>query len=536
MSVDVIDLAFRLVATGFAVWLAYRSFQRRSIQLGDEPTLPQYFVRRGVYLAGSVTYVALVAGGFFAMFTMWLPLQPLLEAIAENWRSGNLASLFLSLDESHVLPLIVAGAALALIGWESKLNPVLILRDTIYDASAIPRRAVEVYEVLRHSRLAAVPREERQRIIALPIVPNVDLDDFDKSSASVEYRWARNCMLFDKIQTYAAQPSFARLFAEPSLKWGDICIAFNRVSEMVTTWKRGPTHYTRTLQLMDELDSLNRRLCRLLAGLVIFEAGSERELWNTVVRLGGSPNRARLKHTWKYVLTFAAAMVIGVIVGREMSVLLYNTLVDGESSLRHFAIDTFRWIVYASSIYILPLVLVFAARLTSFRIMASEETRFYGFYTFMIVLGFFVSTSFSALVLGLSASTEFDFIASFVASMRWGILPAMLCGLVAYQMDSPVPDSEPKGEMYLRGGLRFVIWGVVAMVIMLYATDDLRVIDPELRFTVVVTSTFMVGAIAAVARFKTIQSYIGEAPPADDDSSTGDVPALADYRRERQQG
>ena len=51
--------------------------------------------------------------------------------------------------------------------------------------------------------------------------------------------------------------------------------------------------------------------------------------------------------------------------------------------------------------------------------------------------------------------------------------------------------------------LRFLGWGSVAVIIMLYATDDLTIEEPNLRFTLVGTSFFVVGLLGAAARFKT---------------------------------
>jgi Na+-transporting NADH:ubiquinone oxidoreductase subunit NqrD len=51
--------------------------------------------------------------------------------------------------------------------------------------------------------------------------------------------------------------------------------------------------------------------------------------------------------------------------------------------------------------------------------------------------------------------------------------------------------------------LRFLGWGSVAVIIMLYATDDLTIQEPNLRFTLVGTAFFVVGFLAAAARFKT---------------------------------
>lgn len=533
-SVVYVDLAIRIGLTLLIGWLAYRCFERRSIQLGDQPTLPQYFVRRAVYRSGAAAFVGLIAMLFYLTVTFWLPYRPLLSATSQ---APSLVQLILQLDENQVLPLIVTGLLAVLLVWESRLNPLLIVRDTVYDVSAIPRRAVEVYEVLRRSRLSGVSRPERQQIMSRLLIPTLDMGDFDKANASVEYRWARNCVLFDKIRSYADRSSYARLFAEPSLKWGDICIEFNRMSERVAVWKRGPAHYTKTINLLTDLDELNRWLCRLLAGLIIFGSANEREIWTTVARLGGTPHQAVLKHSWKYIMTFAAALVIGAMVGRELSVLLYNTFANGGGTLRHFSIDTSRWIIYAFGIYMLPITLVFAARVTSYRIMPDSSERFFGFYVLMIAVGFLVSTSASALILGLSADPDsFDFSDSFLASMRWGILPAMLCGFVAYQMDSYVADDEAKLAMLWRAVGRFVIWALVALVITLYATDDLRAIDPQLRFSVVVTTLFIVASLAAVSRFKTVQSYIDNRTyPVIDGSlkDTDTTDSVASFSRER---
>ena len=51
--------------------------------------------------------------------------------------------------------------------------------------------------------------------------------------------------------------------------------------------------------------------------------------------------------------------------------------------------------------------------------------------------------------------------------------------------------------------LRFLGWGGVAVIFMLYATDDLTIQEPNLRFTLVGTAFFVVGLLGAVARFKT---------------------------------
>jgi hypothetical protein len=54
--------------------------------------------------------------------------------------------------------------------------------------------------------------------------------------------------------------------------------------------------------------------------------------------------------------------------------------------------------------------------------------------------------------------------------------------------------------------LRFLGWGLVAVIIMLYATGDMTVQEANLRFTLVGTAFFMVGLLGAAASFKTART------------------------------
>jgi len=66
-----------------------------------------------------------------------------------------------------------------------------------------------------------------------------------------------------------------------------------------------------------------------------------------------------------------------------------------------------------------------------------------------------------------------------------------------------VSESEALGKLITDAALRFLGWGSVAVIIMLYATDDLIIQKTNLRFTLVVTAFFVIGLLGASARFKT---------------------------------
>lgn len=509
---------FQLLGLTVACALAYWSFRRRSLSLGEEPTLPEYFTRQSMYWLGLASYCAIIALIFLALVNLWMPIAPLIDASREDLARGDLEGWIAGLDGSLLLPWISATAFVALVGFESRFNPLLIIRDAVLDVFAIPRKAVDVYNALRASRMSDIDSETRREVISYLLADTLDEGDFDKTKESIEYKWARASLLYAKILSYTREPSYQRFFTEPSLRWGDICLLVNQTSEQLAVWRSQPPHYSKTLKVVNDLNDLDRLLCRLLACLIIFGSSSEKQMWETVERLGGRPRRLKLKHTYKYLLTFAAALAIGVIAGREFAVVLHRALND-VTTLRHFSFDTLRWVLYGLFIYVIPIAIVFASRIVADRTVTAEpERRYYGFYTMMMLVGFAVSTSMSALVLGLAGTVDsagFDFLQSFRFSNRWGILPALLCGYAAYQMDTPVSDDESKGRMTLLALARFVVWGIVALVIMLYATDGLQSQDPTLRFTIVVTTVFVAGALGAVARFKTVSARtVGNGVPA----------------------
>ncbi len=224
---QIINFAVQFFGTGAAFFLAYRSFQKRRIQLGAEPTLPQYFIRRSTYWLGIASYCTLMALLYGLLTWRWLPLEPLVTIIVKSLKSGELVNLLNGMDGNKIITLIAAGLFLFFIAWESKFNPLLFLRNSIHDAFAIPTKAVEVYNALVKSRLSSIDDRLKEQIANRLLVASIDPGDFEKSSATVEYKWAHNCLLFEHIQSYANQSSFRRLFSEPSLKWGEICISYN---------------------------------------------------------------------------------------------------------------------------------------------------------------------------------------------------------------------------------------------------------------------------------------------------------------------
>ena len=280
------------------------------------------------------------------------------------------------------------------------------------------------------------------------------------------------------------------------------------MSEKVAVWKEAEPHYTKTLNLIKELDRLSGLHCRLLAALVVFGSASEDDIWATVKKLGGNVHEARLKHTYQYLLLFTAATAIGVMLGREISVMLHNNFLFPDKPLSHFSYTTLRWVAYSIAMYVFPIALVFISRTVAFRHQREQADRYYGFYMAMMIMGFIVSTTASTLVLEITFyhREHFSFLEKFVDHMRWGIMPALVCGFVAYRMDTPASESETLLAIMLSAALRFLGWGAVAVVIMLYATDDLTLEDSNLRFTLVGTSFFVIGLLAACARFKTARS------------------------------
>jgi hypothetical protein len=498
-----VNFAILSLGTGLTFLLSYQSFEKRRIQLGEEPTLPQYFIQRSTYWLGMASYCTLMAILFLLLAWRWFPLEPLITHIITNLQSGELINLLHGLGGNTIIPLIITGLFLFFVGWESRFNPLLIFRDSIHDAFAIPTKAVEVYNALISARLSEIDNTLKEQIANRLLIPSIDPGDFEKSSATVEYKWANNCLLFDQIQNYANQSSYRRFFNEPSLKWGEICISYNAMSEKVNIWKEAEPHYTKTVNLLKDLDHLTGLLCRLLASLVVFGSASENEIWTTVKQLGGNVHESNLKHPYKYILIFAAVTAIGTMLGREISVSLHNTFLFPTKPLAHFDYTTLRWVAYTILMYVLPITLVFISRAFALRYQQKQTDLNYGFYMAMMIMGFVVSTTASTLILELTYyKSDFNFMESFLEHMRWGILPALMCGFVAYEMDKPESESEALSKQFIAAGLRFLGWGLLAIIIMLYATDDLTIQETNLRFTLVSTGFFVLGLLGASIHFK----------------------------------
>lgn len=103
-----INSAVQFLGTGATIFLAYQSFQKRRIQLGEEPTLPEYFIRRSTYWIGIASYCTFMAALYSVMTLRWLPLEPLVTLIVKNLRSRELLSLLNGLDGNTIIPLISA--------------------------------------------------------------------------------------------------------------------------------------------------------------------------------------------------------------------------------------------------------------------------------------------------------------------------------------------------------------------------------------------------------------------------------------------
>src|SRR5262245_9926758 len=187
MSGDLVYHSLQVLGAVAAFLFAYRSFERRSIKLGEEPTLPRYFAPRGWYWLGIITYSIFMALVLLALISVWLPLRPLIDAVASNLAAHDPQGLLASLTSTALIPFIGAALFLFLLTFESRFNPVLLVRDAVYDMFAIPRKAHEVYNVLRTSRLAGVDAQVRAESLARLNAPSLDPGDFDKASDTVEY-------------------------------------------------------------------------------------------------------------------------------------------------------------------------------------------------------------------------------------------------------------------------------------------------------------------------------------------------------------
>jgi len=499
------------LGTGLSLVLAARSFQHRLVQFAGQPALPRYLTRPKLYVVGLVSYSVLVLAFYVALILYWGPLADTFGPIVDkNTFVGKLVDRGTTGEPNKsLIPWLAAAVVLYLISWESKYNPLLIVREVIFDAVSIPRMAVNVYQSLRNAEFRNLNEVEIAAVLRAPTVTAVCAGDFKVNRNTVEYKWSHICYLLYSALKFADQPSYESVFGDEMMRWDSIRTDYLAVGSQVTAWKTDHPDYTETLGLIATLDDLTLRLYRLLACAAVFGNGNEKQVWDFVQEVTKSSAIPAPKDITPFVLLFTASILLTILIGRELSVAAYHQFIGPANDIPPWDANKMAWWASISILlYIVPITLMFWIRNYFRQRFPFEGRRYWNLY-----LGF-GAMAFGIAILSLptTAGVGFDlsspvYWAKVTAGIQWGFLPALMCGYVAFRMDSIVPPAEPARRMIMTALARFTLCGATGLVVLTWASlvtvlPNSDHLSPSQTFVIVASGTLLVGVLGALSRFR----------------------------------
>jgi hypothetical protein len=133
-----------------------------------------------------------------------------------------------------------------------------------------------------------------------------------------------------------------------------------------------------------------------------------------------------------------------------------------------------------------------------------DVSRYWNLYIAFAVLAFAIAALTLPTISGLA---RFDlgsaaYWSGVQREIPWCILPGLLCGYVAYQMDTPVRPRETAREILRAGLARFGVSATVGVLVLGWAVLFTGV-TPSQGFVIVVTGALLVGVLGAMSRFRT---------------------------------
>lgn len=497
-------------AVGFILssYLGFKSFNKQWTTITDTPTYPRYLTSQRLYATGIIGYALMTGMLFILVIVYWAPLKPLISMALGNigvptTEIGNPTA------EKTLTPILAVALVIFLLGWESAYNPLRIIRQAFYDFVAIPRKAYEVHTALRNSNLLKKFNDQREDIItALGVADSLNLGDFEKNKNTIEYRWANICMLFFEMNGYAKDKSYRSFFGDRELKWRDIQKQHSKLSESVAKWKKKSTHYTESIDLLNQLEKLESHLYWLLTFLHFYGSNSADALKEKIDQYGSDSEEVKLVKPCQKIALIGMGVGAATLIGHEMGVFVCRTLdytVDGMLPPL-FGMEALVWLAYAMAGIWLPTAIVIVARCRMFRVMPVGKGEYWGFYIITFISVFLFSVLAFILVdlmfVYFDSQAQTDSLVNYIKTFsRWGMFPALIASFCAYCIDHNCKFLVEKiNRISILSSLKTaVIFSMSASVIGIFATADFVIAK---RVIIVATLFFLLATVPFLLSFK----------------------------------
>jgi hypothetical protein len=208
-----------------------------------------------------------------------------------------------------------------------------------------------------------------------------------------------------------------------------------------------------------------------------------------------------------YLISFCAGLFAAILIGRELSVSLYISLIGPSDKIAPFDIDRLKfWVLVSLLIYTPPIALLFAFRRWMRDRFPFNQKRYWSIYAGFGLLAFIITIlTLPELRFHGRAPQWFgtEYWAGVWDALLWGLMPCFLTGVVAYRMDSPASCTDlPRAVLLDRTRLALICAAAGGFFSLLGALDSSVLSAPE-KFVVVCTVTLLGGTAGWLSRFKT---------------------------------
>ena len=501
------------MASFFVILVSSKVYAKAEVAFNNQPTPPRYLVRPPIYNTSRAIF-----GAFsLCLFSLIIifdedisKLDPLLPDFVSNVLEG-----LGDVDKNFSVTVVVsAWLFVALTSIRLKYNPIILMRDLIYSRAAIPQKAEMIARMAEN--IDTIPVEIIEKVVESHSTNAVSVGDFDLSPDTVEFKWAL-CSYYRYYLGQQTGPEIT-IFSEPSFAWDKIKEEYLQISTSYQSL-RSDSHNLSNEQrktIFDQIDSLLRKLCRLVACFLFFSSNTEEKFWRKAGSLGISVDTTRVFFRYgRNMAKLMLAIVVAIIVGTIVVSTGYDIGHSGIEALSSTSGNpAFRWLVFGLVMYVPPVAFVVALRHFSLSTDWRRPEDPLGTFAVYFVAGFAICIL-TLIFLGPHLAALFSTQpppqtppttgARVLSAIRWSLAPGILCAYAALRLQGgrlcQFGEADDRWDPLKRGILVGSVVGLVVLLVSLTGKETLELPNGDqshLKFLSVATAVaFLIGGFSA---------------------------------------
>jgi hypothetical protein len=436
ISPNIIQIGLTLLGLVVAARLAFDAFARRVVPVADVPTFPRYMTSRTQYRLGSFIFALIACGFFLVLVYLHRDVADLSAAVGGDVIPQGLLDAVKDQSASYLTIIAAMGAIyLYLLTKEAQWNVLLIMRDVIYRWISIPQLAGQIVAQIRFA--LHVPQSAIAAVIASS--PGVAEQDFRKDTNTPDRLWAETCYMKWWLTQGHDAGEDATFFIEASFGFDKLLGEFEQTSRDLAASKSGqPGNFASLAALFDKIKDLHNRFSRLVACYLIYRNSSRDELCAEAAKFGLEIRHPAPQYPLGYWIVYVIVLISSVYLGVYASAIICDALRGQGFNIAQDSDRAVQWIMYSMSNYGLAIVAVLSLRWVS----ASSGVALHQSHLVTYCWTFFVALLVGPLGLtiavhyfSLSDIAKLPLLQLYVAMLKWGWGPALVCVYISYYLD-----------------------------------------------------------------------------------------------------